>query len=100
VALRVHPFACCSRPGCSRLLVTRLQCDFRIVWRIGDFSCNGIVELIVHASAPGRELLDLVYYHECSVKETAEIVGVGEATVKTRVFYARRKLAGLMGAAA
>jgi RNA polymerase sigma-70 factor (ECF subfamily) len=47
-----------------------------------------------------REVLDLVYYHECSVKETAEIVGVGEATVKTRMFYARKRLEGLLGAAA
>ena len=46
-----------------------------------------------------REVLDLVYYHGRSVKETAQIVGVGEATVKTRMFYARRKLAGLMGVA-
>jgi RNA polymerase sigma-70 factor (ECF subfamily) len=47
-----------------------------------------------------REVLDLVYYHDCSVKETAEIVGVGEATVKTRMFYARKRLEGLLGAAA
>jgi RNA polymerase sigma-70 factor (ECF subfamily) len=38
------------------------------------------------------EVIDLVYYHGKSVKEVAEIVGVGEATVKTRMFYARRKL--------
>ena len=47
-----------------------------------------------------REVLDLVYYHDCSVKETAEIVGVGEATVKTRMFYARKRLQGLLAAAA
>ncbi len=47
-----------------------------------------------------REVLDLVYYHGCSVKETAEIVGVGEATVKTRMFYARKRLEGLLEAAA
>jgi RNA polymerase sigma-70 factor (ECF subfamily) len=41
------------------------------------------------------EVIDLVYYHEKSVKETAEIVGVAEATVKTRMFYARKKLADL-----
>jgi RNA polymerase sigma-70 factor (ECF subfamily) len=47
-----------------------------------------------------REVLDLVYYHGRSVKETAEIVGVGEATVKTRMFYARKRLEGLLGTAA
>jgi RNA polymerase sigma factor (sigma-70 family) len=45
-----------------------------------------------------REVIDLVYYHGKSVKEVAEIVGVGEATVKTRMFYARRKLASLVAA--
>jgi RNA polymerase sigma-70 factor, ECF subfamily len=44
------------------------------------------------------EVIDLVYYHGKSVKEVAEIVGVGEATVKTRMFYARRKLASLVAA--
>jgi RNA polymerase sigma-70 factor (ECF subfamily) len=39
------------------------------------------------------EVLDLVYYHGKSVKEAGEITGVSEATVKTRMFYARRKLA-------
>jgi RNA polymerase sigma-70 factor (ECF subfamily) len=44
------------------------------------------------------EVIDLAYYHGKSVKEVAEIVGVGEATVKTRMFYARRKLASLVAA--
>jgi RNA polymerase sigma-70 factor (ECF subfamily) len=39
------------------------------------------------------EVIDLVYYHRKSVREVAEIVGVAEATVKTRMFYARRRLA-------
>src|SRR6266496_1974470 len=42
------------------------------------------------------EVIDLVYYHGKSVKEVAEIVGIGEATVKTRMFYARKKLADLV----
>jgi DNA-directed RNA polymerase specialized sigma24 family protein len=37
------------------------------------------------------EVIDLVYYHEKSVKETAEIVGIAEATVKTRMFYGRQE---------
>jgi RNA polymerase sigma-70 factor, ECF subfamily len=43
-----------------------------------------------------REVVDLAYYHGKSVKEIAEIVGISEATVKTRMFYARRKLAELV----
>jgi RNA polymerase sigma-70 factor, ECF subfamily len=45
------------------------------------------------------EVIDLVYYHGKSDKEVADIVGVGEATVKTRMFYARRKLASLVAVA-
>ncbi|RJF74277.1 sigma-70 family RNA polymerase sigma factor [Rhodopseudomonas palustris] len=46
-----------------------------------------------------REIIDLVYYHEKSVEEVATIVGIPENTVKTRLFYARKKLADLLQAA-
>jgi RNA polymerase sigma-70 factor, ECF subfamily len=42
------------------------------------------------------EIIDLVYYHSKSVKEVAEVVGIPEATVKTRMFYARKKLADMV----
>ncbi|MBI4367651.1 MAG: sigma-70 family RNA polymerase sigma factor [Deltaproteobacteria bacterium] len=47
-------------------------------------------------SAEHREIVDLVYYHEKSVEEVAGIVGIPEATVKTRMFYARKKLSELL----
>jgi RNA polymerase sigma-70 factor (ECF subfamily) len=47
-------------------------------------------------SADHREIVDLVYYHEKSVEEVAEIVGIPEATVKTRMFYARKKLSEIL----
>ncbi|MEA2907150.1 MAG: polymerase sigma-70 factor, subfamily [Alphaproteobacteria bacterium] len=50
-------------------------------------------------SVEHREIIDLVYYHEKSVEEVAEIVGIPANTVKTRMFYARRKLAELLKAA-
>ncbi len=40
-----------------------------------------------------REIIDLAYYHEMSIDEVATIVGIPVATVKTRMFYARKKLA-------
>lgn len=43
-----------------------------------------------------REVIDLVYYHEKSVEEVADIIGIPEATVKTRMFYARKKLSELL----
>jgi RNA polymerase sigma-70 factor (ECF subfamily) len=46
-----------------------------------------------------REVIDLVYYHEKSVEEVAAIVGIPEATVKTRMFYARKKMGELLKAA-
>jgi RNA polymerase sigma-70 factor (ECF subfamily) len=46
--------------------------------------------------AAQREVMDLVYYHDKSVDEVAEIVGISPNTVKTRMFYARGKLAGLL----
>lgn len=47
-------------------------------------------------SADHREIIDLVYYHEKSVEEVAAIVGIPENTVKTRMFYARKKLGELL----
>ena len=45
-----------------------------------------------------REVIDLVYYHERSVDEVAEIVGVPAGTVKTRLFHARRRLSEQLSA--
>ena len=47
-------------------------------------------------SVEHREIVDLVYYHEKSVEEVAQIVGVPAATVKTRLFYARQKLSEIL----
>jgi RNA polymerase sigma-70 factor, ECF subfamily len=51
---------------------------------------------LLRLSPHHREVIDLAYYHGKSVKEIAEIVSISEATVKTRMFYARRKLAELV----
>ena len=60
-------------------------------------------ELLRHSleqlSPEHGEVIDLVYYHGKSVKDVAEIIGISEATVKTRMFYARRKLADLVAPA-
>jgi RNA polymerase sigma-70 factor, ECF subfamily len=40
-----------------------------------------------------REVIDLVYYHEKSIDEVAQIVNIPANTVKTRMFYARKRLA-------
>jgi RNA polymerase sigma-70 factor (ECF subfamily) len=49
--------------------------------------------------AAQREVIDLVYYHHKSVEEVAQIVGVQASTVKTRMFYARSRLAQMLSQA-
>ena len=49
-------------------------------------------------SAAHREIVDLVYYHERTIEEISEIIGVPANTVKTRMFYARKRVAELMAA--
>jgi RNA polymerase sigma-70 factor, ECF subfamily len=45
-----------------------------------------------------REVIDLVYYHEKSIEEVAVILQVPRTTVRTRMFYARKRLAELLTA--
>jgi RNA polymerase sigma-70 factor, ECF subfamily len=54
---------------------------------------------LARLSPAHREIVDLVYYHEKSVEEVSTIVGAPVATVKTRMFYARRQLAEHLRAA-
>jgi RNA polymerase sigma-70 factor (ECF subfamily) len=57
-------------------------------------------ELLRHSlerlSPEHGEVIDLVYYHGKSVKDAAAVIGISESTVKTRMFYARKKLAELV----
>jgi RNA polymerase sigma-70 factor, ECF subfamily len=53
-------------------------------------------ECLTKLPAAQREVIDLVYYHHKSVEEVAQIVGVQAATVKTRMFYARSRLAQML----
>lgn len=55
-------------------------------------------EAIADLSPDHREILDLVYYQERSVADVAEILAIPEATVKTRMFYARKKLSERLAA--
>jgi RNA polymerase sigma-70 factor, ECF subfamily len=55
-----------------------------------------LAHCLTRLSPAHREIIDLVYYHEKSVGEVAGIVGIPEATVKTRMFYARKKLSELL----
>jgi RNA polymerase sigma-70 factor (ECF subfamily) len=62
---------------------------------------NGEVlrQCVADLSPAHGQIIDLVYYHEKSVSEVAAILAVPEATVKTRMFYARKRLGDLIMAA-
>jgi RNA polymerase sigma-70 factor, ECF subfamily len=45
-----------------------------------------------------REVIDFVYYHERTIEEVAEILAIPNNTVKTRMFYARKRLSELLAA--
>jgi len=49
-------------------------------------------QCLTRLSPEHREVIDLVYYHERSVQEAADIIGIPCNTVKTRMYYARRRL--------
>jgi len=51
---------------------------------------------VAKLSTAHREIINLVYYHEKSVEEVGQIIGIPQSTVKTRMFYARKQLAGLL----
>ena len=51
---------------------------------------------VAKLSPAHREIINLVYYHEKSVEEAGEIIGIPQSTVKTRMFYARKQLADLL----
>jgi len=57
-----------------------------------------LLNCLTKLSPAHREVTDLVYYHEKSIDEVAEITGVPQNTVKTRMFYARKRIAELMAA--
>src|ERR1700730_15647463 len=108
-----------SPPGCWQLRASRPCLRRRKDVELDDEAANAIEDTsddpevaaqkkdtsqalrkcLTALSPDHREIVDLVYYHEKSVEEVAEIVGIPENTVKTRLFYARKKLAELLKAA-
>jgi RNA polymerase sigma-70 factor (ECF subfamily) len=54
---------------------------------------------LLQLSSAHREVLDLVYYHEKTIAEVAQIIGSPAGTVKTRMHYARQRMRELLNAA-
>jgi len=55
-------------------------------------------DCLTQLSATHREIVDLVYYHGKKIEEAASILGVPLNTVKTRMFYARKRIGELIAA--
>ena len=53
-------------------------------------------ECLQQLSPAHREIIDLVYYHETSIEDAGDILGIPRNPVKTRMFYARKHLAELL----
>jgi len=51
---------------------------------------------IARLSPAHQEIIHLVYYHEKKIDEISIILGVPENTVKTRMFYARKRLSEIL----
>ena len=55
-----------------------------------------LLNCVAQLSPVDREIIDLFYYHEKSVEEVGEMIGIPQSTVKTRMFYARKQLVDLL----
>jgi len=65
----------------------------------GKQRSEGVQHCMGRLSDEHRECMHLVYFEDLSLADVAGVQGVPENTVKTRLFYARRKLAELLKAA-
>jgi RNA polymerase sigma factor (sigma-70 family) len=57
---------------------------------------NALVHAVRALSPEQRAVVELTFYHDCSYREIAAIVGCPVNTVKTRMLYARKRLAQLL----
>ncbi len=58
------------------------------------------IKACIEALKPAhREIVELVYYQEASIRDAAGILGIPENTVKTRMYHARENLSRLLAQA-
>jgi RNA polymerase sigma-70 factor, ECF subfamily len=94
--------------ACSRRQTETL--DSEMARNVADPANNPEVELgrkdsgavlrrcLAALSPEHAEIIELVYYREKSIKQIVDILGIPDNTVKTRMFYARKRLAALVAA--
>ena len=58
---------------------------------------KGILRACIDRLSPAhREIIELLYYRDKSVAEVSGMIGIPQATVKSRIFYARKHLARIL----
>jgi RNA polymerase sigma-70 factor (ECF subfamily) len=58
---------------------------------------NGTLQTCIDKLSPAhREIINLFYYREKSIAEVSGMIGIPQATVKSRIFYARKHLARIL----
>ena len=57
-----------------------------------------LAQCIGELPAIHRQIIDLVYYHQKSIREVADILQIPLGTVKTRMFHGRRRIAEMLAA--
>lgn len=62
---------------------------------IEQMTVNDLWRLVLQLPVKYREVLILYAHHQLSMKEMAQILGVTEGTVKSRLFHARNKISRL-----
>ncbi len=81
------------RPGDSPLVDTRPALERGPDGRLADAESAAAVRRAIAALPPdARAVLVLRHYLECGYREMAEILGIPEKTVKSRLFTARERL--------
>lgn len=67
--------------------------DNRSQYRVEINSTNAALKIALQKlTEKHREILELVFYQECSYAEVAELIDIPVNTVKTRVFHAKQAL--------
>jgi RNA polymerase sigma-70 factor (ECF subfamily) len=61
---------------------------------VGKLRRDAIIhKCLEHLRPAHRQVVDLVYYQDKSIGEVADLIGIPPSTVKTRMFYARTRIA-------
>jgi RNA polymerase sigma-70 factor, ECF subfamily len=66
-------------------------------WQVGEAQVSRRIQsALMTMSMNDRTVLTLRHFSECSYQEISQILELGEKTVKSRLFEARHRLAGLL----